>query len=1585
MRLLALLLVTWYQLGVLVPSVVARRRGCGYVSRRIVNETLHSWPIVLTGVVLSRSRDKSDGNQEIVKLHVKRVYSGREYVDGGSEIDIHGFTKAIPCSVLARGSVRVFPLTVTGNHLYLAAAPLRVSLHALDLLHALSTGRPIRKRRTAKPTVCETKRCPFGSRCSHPTGSCDCRSTCRRALFSQTVCGSDHVSYASLCHLSVRACVLTREKGIVRRVPEFAAAPSSDPLLRVLHYGECRKQNPCAELRCGPGEECIPTEKDGILSASCSCPSHCPSYGDSVDSSPVCSSDGDDYPSLCKLRVAACQTKRNITLKFFGKCDPCASVTCQPGTVCKVEEGTRKAQCRCSKQCTFDDEPVCATDGKTYQNECLMSVEACRSDRELAVYRRGPCNDSTPCTALRCHWGQSCVIDVQKVIGKAELRDIPSLPSEDGESVVVQDVARCECAQGCPQVMKPVCGADDRTYDSECELLREACVHRRRNHVKHQGPCGHGLCSSFPCAPPQICRLSHDKTPVCACPECPDEYSPVCASDGRTYPNECKMRRASCVHGGDALFVRYNNECAGCSSLSCSQLYTECISDIKGTATCQCPECPVGGNTTRESAVCGTNGVTYSSLCHLQAASCRSGVFIAVAFSGKCDSCQTVECGYGEECRGGKCECAYECDEDDDDSNRVSPRSGHEEVCGSDGVIYSSRCRLALAACRKKAPISAVPLLNCHSAMAERRKGDKEGGIKEDCGCNPIGAYGSACDREGQCRCRPGVGGKICDHCSPGFWGIHLIAKGRTSCTPCGCSVFGSSRADCEQSSGVCECKPGVRGERCTSCITEGHILTPRGCIPKEERKEGEVPCNVDPCVHGAECRSGRCVCPLANSSLLSSCDHSYAPLGGGVASTMPVCGSDRRSYDNACHLERHACLRQLDLVPISLGLCSEDDDSPPTTTTAAAAAAPTTIRPSTPSPTGGRVTVELGTSPPKIKLGSLCEDDQDCKEIALSSCLLRSSDRGSCECSLATRQQGEECVPIVTESIDRRLEGGLSWRRKTTIRPNVTITFSPSSSDGFILHVKSTDRRHDFSLSSELGKLIVKLDGERIESENELAKNTPNSISILFHSRSIHVQMGSERITRRAKERLEIAERVLFGGSDDGDASIGGCLLSAFLNGDSVRKEDLEGEEMDETCHQYEERLAAKEEEKLQNYAMQVDLTAHSALLSYPDVRIDVRNAVSIRISLRPSTPDGLLFFWGRPMDSGKSPDFLALFLIAYQPTFFWNLGSGIAYVKAKALDTHRWSSVSFGRDLKNGSIQIDDGLVVQGQSPGKLVHLDIQGETVHLGGIPSLDLLPPRLRTLKDNYSGHVSSLSINDRPFPLHQKSLWSDTVVEGTETPCEEKKCGVHGVCQTRGNDHTCKCQRGWRGERCVKEGESEAAFFDGSKEEFAYLNRVNQSVPSSTRSSFSFSLKTFSTDGHIWWEAGADDYFLLFLREGQMHVVMNLGNDASLKPVNVRGVRVNDGGWHKVDVKRDFRNTTITVDGRNPLWIVASPGSSELNTDGLVYLGGRYTPAYSRFQLPGTFVGCIKEVMINDRSLDVRMDSISEKVPAQCRL
>ncbi|KAK6042755.1 laminin EGF-like protein, partial [Cooperia oncophora] len=83
-------------------------------------------------------------------------------------------------------------------------------------------------------------------------------------------------------------------------------------------------------------------------------------------------------------------------------------------------------------------------------------------------------------------------------------------------------------------------------------------------------------------------------------------------------------------------------------------------------------------------------------------------------------------------------------------------------------------------------------------------------------------------------RCRAGVGGSKCDHCLPGFWGLHLIAAGAQSCKPCGCSAFGSSRPDCEQSTGRCECSRGALGKRCDRCVDD-YVMTASGCVEKEE------------------------------------------------------------------------------------------------------------------------------------------------------------------------------------------------------------------------------------------------------------------------------------------------------------------------------------------------------------------------------------------------------------------------------------------------------------------------------------------------------------------------------------------------------------------------------------------------------------------------------------------------------------------------------------------------------------------------------------------------------------------------------
>ena len=45
----------------------------------------------------------------------------------------------------------------------------------------------------------------------------------------------------------------------------------------------------------------------------------------------------------------------------------------------------------------------------------------------------------------------------------------------------------------------------------------------------------------------------------------------------------------------------------------------------------------------------------------------------------------------------------------------------------------------------------------------------------------------------------------------------------------CQCSPYGSVRNDCEQMSGKCICKPGIKGDKCDICPDETQI-SPSGC-----------------------------------------------------------------------------------------------------------------------------------------------------------------------------------------------------------------------------------------------------------------------------------------------------------------------------------------------------------------------------------------------------------------------------------------------------------------------------------------------------------------------------------------------------------------------------------------------------------------------------------------------------------------------------------------------------------------------------------------------------------------------------------
>lgn len=50
----------------------------------------------------------------------------------------------------------------------------------------------------------------------------------------------------------------------------------------------------------------------------------------------------------------------------------------------------------------------------------------------------------------------------------------------------------------------------------------------------------------------------------------------------------------------------------------------------------------------------------------------------------------------------------------------------------------------------------------------------------------------------------------------------------------CRCSIYGSIRDDCDQSTGRCVCKPGIEGQKCQEC-RNGKMLGPGGCTGMEQ------------------------------------------------------------------------------------------------------------------------------------------------------------------------------------------------------------------------------------------------------------------------------------------------------------------------------------------------------------------------------------------------------------------------------------------------------------------------------------------------------------------------------------------------------------------------------------------------------------------------------------------------------------------------------------------------------------------------------------------------------------------------------
>ncbi|XP_044177974.1 agrin-like [Acropora millepora] len=277
---------------------------------------------------------------------------------------------------------------------------------------------------------CYKGKCEHGAICqriSNTTARCVC-GMCHFRY--KPVCGSDNRSYLNHCFLRRQSCLL------------------QGPISAV-HQGRCT----CSVTRCLFGGKCVLLE-DGT--ESCQCPRGCPLSYD-----PVCGSNKKTYLNRCALNLDRCLTNGTVALAYKGKCFPgCAQTTCLFYSSC-VERPNGQAVCVCNDTCVVALDPVCGSNGKTYINECLLRLDACKKRRSLAVLAKGAC---TPCVLLNCDFYAKC---------QAEL---------DGS-------LKCVCPKQCPLSFSPVCGTDRLTYPNQCTLQVQSCRSQTRITVARMGQC----------------------------------------------------------------------------------------------------------------------------------------------------------------------------------------------------------------------------------------------------------------------------------------------------------------------------------------------------------------------------------------------------------------------------------------------------------------------------------------------------------------------------------------------------------------------------------------------------------------------------------------------------------------------------------------------------------------------------------------------------------------------------------------------------------------------------------------------------------------------------------------------------------------------------------------------------------------------------------------------------------------------------------------------------------------------------------------------------------------------------------------